>query len=377
MNQFREFLYYTKSERNAFLLVTLLIVLLKLSLLFFEFPGPEDSSAMKEWQSSVQAFEKSLFTTKKVQKARVIHSSATGLFSKSLTLFDFDPNKIDRRGLKKIGLSDYVLNNLLNYRQKGGRFKKIEDVAKIYGMQPDQFDQLKHYIKFESAAKVASDSFNKSVVAAFCFDPNTLSADSFELLGLSEKVIKRVINYRQKGGQFRNKLDFGKIYDLTPQMYKLLEQKIQINPVWKNKPYTVLKSYRLMDINTASYDDWQQFKGIGPSFSRRILKYKMALGGFVDVAQVAEVFMLPDSVYQFIQPYLLCNNPKPTQININEATIETLQAHPYLRWFHAKAILKYRELKGDWPSIDLLQILPEFDDNKHTFYRVKLYLCNQ
>jgi hypothetical protein len=101
-------------ERNAFLLVTLLIVLLKLSLLFLEFPVPEDSSTLIEWQQSVQAFEKSLLSTKKEQKARVIHSSAADLSSKSLTPFDFDPNKIDRGGLKKMGLSDYVLNNLLN-----------------------------------------------------------------------------------------------------------------------------------------------------------------------------------------------------------------------------------------------------------------------
>ena len=92
------------------------------------------------------------------------------------------------------------------------------------------------------------------------------------------------------------------------------------------------------------------------------------------IRQVSEVYMLPDSVFTYIQQYLNCAESNIRKININVASMETLKAHPYLRWFHAKAIIKYRAQKGDWTSVDLLQILPEFDDGQSTFSNVKPYL---
>ena len=101
---------------------------------------------------------------------------------------------------------------------------------------------------------------------------------------------------------------------------------------------------------------------------------KDALGGFVSIDQIAELYKLPDSTFLLMRPFLLCENPEIRKININKATVEELKAHPYLRWFHAKAIVKYRETEGLWESVDLLQILIEFDDGKNTFTKVLPYL---
>jgi DNA uptake protein ComE-like DNA-binding protein len=49
----------------------------------------------------------------------------------------------------------------------------------------------------------------------FFFDPNTLSEDGFTQLGLSQKVIHTLINYRNKGGYFKTPEDIRKIYGLS------------------------------------------------------------------------------------------------------------------------------------------------------------------
>src|SRR5690606_38365709 len=64
----------------------------------------------------------------------------------------------------------------------------------------------------------------------FSFDPNTLLADGWQKLGLSERQIRNIINYRQRGGVFRKKGDLEKMYTLTESDYLRLEPYIQIAP---------------------------------------------------------------------------------------------------------------------------------------------------
>ena len=49
----------------------------------------------------------------------------------------------------------------------------------------------------------------------FFFDPNTLAEDGFVKLGLSQKIIHTLINYRNKGGYFKTPEDIRKIYGLS------------------------------------------------------------------------------------------------------------------------------------------------------------------
>src|SRR5688572_25318270 len=49
----------------------------------------------------------------------------------------------------------------------------------------------------------------------FHFDPNTLSKDSFEILGLPAKVAANIVRYRESGGQFKRPSDLSRIYSLS------------------------------------------------------------------------------------------------------------------------------------------------------------------
>ncbi len=62
-------------------------------------------------------------------------------------LFEFDPNTVSREDLKRLGLSAKAINIMMNYRKKGGTFRKREDLSKIYGITEDDFERLFPYIK--------------------------------------------------------------------------------------------------------------------------------------------------------------------------------------------------------------------------------------
>ena len=61
---------------------------------------------------------------------------------------------------------------------------------------------------------------------AFPFNPNTITQDSLQLLGFSQRQAASIIKYRTKGGKFRVKRDFAKMYVVDSTKYALLEPYI-------------------------------------------------------------------------------------------------------------------------------------------------------
>ncbi len=69
-------------------------------------------------------------------------------------------------------------------------------------------------------------SFKKNNL--FDFDPNLISDEAWEKLGLSSKQIKVIRNYVKKGGRFYKKDDLKRIYSIPEAQYLLLEPYINI-----------------------------------------------------------------------------------------------------------------------------------------------------
>ena len=64
--------------------------------------------------------------------------------------FLFDPNTLDGEGWIRLGVPEKAATNVIRYREKGGLFRKPEDIGKIYGM-PDQLAaELQPYIQIEA-----------------------------------------------------------------------------------------------------------------------------------------------------------------------------------------------------------------------------------
>jgi competence protein ComEA len=81
---------------------------------------------------------------------------------------------------------------------------------------------------------------------------------------------------------------------------------------------------------------------------------------------------LADSIFQSIKPFLRGNGVSLHQIDLNSATKEELQAHPYIRWQIARSISDYRQQHGNFHSVDELLQLVRMDQEK--FDKLKPYL---
>ena len=202
----------------------------------------------------------------------------------------------------------------------------------------------------------------------FLFDPNTASLAQWKELGLPDKTIGTLQKYLSKGGRIRKPEDLQKIYGFPPDAYEALKPYIRLkenspelpeaiskNLSWKNIASSP-NGYKPKDIprvliNQSDSASWEALPGIGPRLASRIVLFRAKLGGFNSVAQVGETFGLPDSTFQKIKPYLdIDKTYLPAKLDINHATIEELQAHPYISFQMAKVIIAYRDQHGPFKS---------------------------
>ncbi|MER0439832.1 helix-hairpin-helix domain-containing protein [Emticicia sp. W12TSBA100-4] len=237
-----------------------------------------------------------------------------------------------------------------------------------YGQKYEKYDAKKSYKNFN-------------------FDPNTASVEQFESLGLPKFIAERIEKYRSKGGKFRKREDFAKIYGILPDTYERLEPYITLpsaddeslrtpqaeatsvertvaatapseDKTVENKianPKTNPKQPVRFELNTGDTTDFMKIKGIGSGYAKRIIKFRDMLGGFVSTEQIKETYGLPPETIDELLKYGFVKNGVK-RLKVNQIGISEFR-HPYLKYYQAKAIIAYREQHGAFKnSEDLKQI---------------------
>lgn len=150
----------------------------------------------------------------------------------------------------------------------------------------------------------------------FYFNPNAIGAQEWKVLGLRDQTVKTIMNYRDKGGRFRNAEDIRKIWGLKPAEADRLMPYVRI-PVEQKELHGKAKEsiinlprkvFHPIDVNKATAEEWKTLPGIGEVLARRVVKFREKLGRFSSIEQVGKTYGLSDSVFLQLKPYLLLDS---------------------------------------------------------------------
>jgi DNA uptake protein ComE-like DNA-binding protein len=229
--------------------------------------------------------------------------------------------------------------------------------------------------------RIASGSGNSTPVGkqAFPFNPNTITQDSLQLLGFSQRQAASIIKYRTKGGKFRVKRDFAKMYVVDSAKYALLEPHILLpdslpgRKSEKSVHETGISSTKLplegkprhdtlqgskygtrlpkekyvCNLNTADSAALVQLYGIGGYYARKILQYRERLGGsFVDTRQLLEIEGFTQERFEKIKGNVVVLEEDVKGFSLLKASREELERHPYIGPYAARGIETFLRLKG-------------------------------
>ncbi len=200
-------------------------------------------------------------------------------------------------------------------------------------------------------------------IELFSFDPNSIREEEMLRLGFNKHLTKRIAGYRSKGGVFRVKRDLLKMYGMDSTLYAQLHAYILLPETKEvrhkgqnekaNAAGTVVtfkrKEKKLFDLNTADTMQLKQIYGIGDALSLRIVRFREALGGFVDEKQLGEVYGLDSAnVARLSESVYITEDFRPALINLNTADEKTLSVHPYIKKSLARVIVTYRFQHGNF-----------------------------
>lgn len=196
------------------------------------------------------------------------------------------------------------------------------------------------------------------------FNPNTYTKDSLVQCGLSEKLAQQIINYRNKGGFFKTKKDFAKLYYLSDSAYKTYLPYLLL-PDEVTPPQPVM-----IELNTADSIQLLKVKGIGPVYAHKIMEYKRNAGGFYTLDQLGEAFYINANTLQEqqqrmneIKQQLRVDSNSISKININTASQKQLSHHPYISYKQSKKIISLIKKRGEIRSWEVLDSAGIFSAN--------------
>ncbi len=211
----------------------------------------------------------------------------------------FDPNTADSSTLVHVGLKKWQASNMLKYRSKGGRYRRAEDMRKLYGMTDSMYQALLPYIQIDTMA---------------------------------------VDQYRDS-------------------MRKSQRDSVMVDSMPR---YVSQKRDTILNLRTADTTELKMIRGIGSYRAKQIVRYREQLGGFAHVEQLCEIKalqpVLTDSMStDSLLAHFWLDSVIITPLSVNRAGVEKLQRHPYLSFEQAKAIYELRRKKIHLDSIAQLK----------------------
>jgi competence protein ComEA len=222
-------------------------------------------------------------------------------------LFYFDPNKISAAEWKRLGLRDKTIQTIQNYLNKGGKFRKPEDLQRVYGLHKDEFERLQPYIRIESDFEdrnnepFTSTTNEKPEIKNYTarysvIDVNAADTTAYiSLPGIGSKLAARIVNFRDKLGGFYSVEQVKETFGLPDSTYQKIKQYLKLdNP-----------SVKRININTATVDELKAHPYIKYSLANPIVAYRNEHGLFSKVEDVKKVMAVTEEIYKKIEPYLI------------------------------------------------------------------------
>jgi competence ComEA-like helix-hairpin-helix protein len=197
----------------------------------------------------------------------------------------FDPNLISTDTLLLFGLPQYVVNNINAYRNNNGRFRRKEDLRKIYGLKSDEYEQLAPCI-------VISVGNNTDPV-----DINEADIEQMESLhGIGPVLAERIIKFRNRLGGFYSISQIGETYGLSEETFENIKSKLKISGDVKKVDLNRSESRKLAAHPYISYKQ-----------AKTITQYRIQHGDFKSVDQLNLINVLDSAFIHRIRPYLDVN----------------------------------------------------------------------
>lgn len=293
----KDFFYYTKSERRVILLLLAIALLLLGIWAVMEYLRPVEVPVTLSESEEIDSFLANLEEQEKIRKS---HTPKNEI---SVVLQPFDPNTADSVLLRQLGLPVYIVRNILKYRAKGGVFRSPEAFSRIYGLKEEVYQKLKPYITIAplvSVSHVRTDTFRQlkdTIPYIPKYEEGTIvdlnKADTSILKripGIGSTLARMIVVYRQRLGGF---------YDVS-QLQEVPHVGVELNKWFVVTPAGLHK----IQVNSASLDKLRSHPYMDFYKAKAIMEYRRKRGKIKGLSQLSMFEEFTEKDLKRLSPYL-------------------------------------------------------------------------
>ena len=308
-----DYLSFSKKEQIAvFVLVALIVLVFLAPTVAFKKNNVKAKPVDTAWMTAVKNLElkstdaKNNFSNgyddNNANYYQYDKNTNNGFVNTKGELFEFDPNTLSPEGWKKLGLRDKTINTIQNYLNKGGRFKAPEDVKKIYGLFPNEYERIAPHIRISNNATTNNETIYKPTNTTKSnsktyriIEINMADTSDFiSLPGIGSKLAWRIVNFRDKLGGFHNINQIAETYGLPDSTFQKIKSYLKLTD----------PNVKKININTASVDELKTHPYIRYQLARPIVAYREQHGLFSKPEDLKKIMIVTDEVFLKIAPYL-------------------------------------------------------------------------
>ncbi len=290
MKLFESHFWYNKRQRNGILFLVSTLILLQLILFFVDFSVDENQQIDKD---EFYGFQHKIDSLKKINKDSIAQRT-----------YRFNPNFLTDFRAYQMGMSEQEIDRLLIFREKGKYANSVREFQQVTGVSDSLLNIMSPRFKFpEWTQKNKNDQSKKKTLN----QTETSSPEKIEELnnvtfqelsrinGVSDKLAKRIIAYRNKLQGFYEDDQLFEVYYLDKEVGDQILKRFQVI----EKPLI-----QKIDINSASFKEILKTPYIDYKLTQRICNYRDENILFNDLEELKEIDSFPIEKFDRIALYL-------------------------------------------------------------------------
>lgn len=298
----KDFFYYSKAERYA-IIVLLFFIVLNLTLCLIITCSKQQTISDEKLSDEEQI----LHDMDSLSQRDYSNHTSNYLNETSMSLINFNPNTIDSLSLVRMGFPVRVVRNLIKYRRAGGSFKKVDDLAKIYGLTEKQFETVAPFVQLPTELRrekpiVEDDSTmaikpQRYIEHIVKFDEGTQvdlnmvdTSDLKRIPGIGSGIARQIVQYRQRLGGF---YEVNQLKDL-PYFNDDMLHWFRLDEVHLEK----------IEINKAGLEQLRNHPYMNFYKAKVILEHRRKRGKINDISQLSFYEEFSDDDIKRLSPYL-------------------------------------------------------------------------